>query len=98
MGAIGVALSNSPHNGLSFLVGGLLIFVNFVFLSSGWSLIFKKKLIALAVLLIVIKYAILGIIIYHAVRDSWVEPVWFALGISSFVATILVYTQRQHGI
>ncbi|MBX3040302.1 MAG: hypothetical protein KF789_06295 [Bdellovibrionaceae bacterium] len=75
-----------------------MILTNFVLLASGWYLIFQKKLIALAVFLIVIKYAILGIIIYRAVRDSWVEPVWFAMGISSFVATVLVYTQRRHGV
>lgn len=90
-------LSGGP-NALSYLIGSGVILLNFAFLAGGWWLIFSKKLIALAVFLIVSKYAISGIIIYYVIRESLADPLWLAMGISSFVATILVYTQRKNGI
>jgi hypothetical protein len=54
-------------------------------------MVFQKKLIALAVLIIVFKYAILGIIIYLLVKQSWLLPLWFAGGVSSMMVAALIY-------
>ena len=95
---MGLLILTSASSALSYLVGSGVILLNFAFLAGGWWLIFSKKLIALAVFLIVSKYAISGIIIYYVIRENIVDPLWLAIGISSFVATILVYTQRKNGI
>ncbi|MFS4458936.1 hypothetical protein [Bdellovibrio sp. HCB2-146] len=80
---------------LSYAAGSGLIFLTFVLLAWGWSLIFSKKMIALAIGIIVFKYAILGIIIYTLVKLSWFTPLWFALGVASFAISALIYAIRE---
>lgn len=89
---------NAPHNALSYGVGSGLVFVNFILLAGGWTLIFHKKLIALAVSIIVIKYAILGVLLYVLLHQPWMNIIWFVGGISSFMASALIYAKRQHGV
>lgn len=60
-------------------------------LAFAWSLIFKKKLIALAISLIVFKYAILGLIIYQLIKVTKVDLFWFSMGVASFAVSALVY-------
>jgi len=57
----------------------------------GYGLIFKKKLVALAIGIIVFKYAILGIIIFQLVKQPWLSSLWFCLGIATFAITAMVY-------
>lgn len=96
---IGLATATLPfiaaHQWLSLLLGVGTILLNFLLLAWGWSLIFKKKLIALAVGIIVFKYAILGIIIYRIVNEPWFQPLWFSLGIASFVISALIYSLSE---
>lgn len=75
----------------SYAAGGALVSGNFFTLGSILNFIFKKKLIALMVLVIVFKYAILGIIIYVLVKQSWLIPLWFAAGVSSMMMGSLIY-------
>lgn len=75
----------------AFAMGGTLVAVNFLFLGIVWGWIFNKKLIALAVSLIVFKYAILGLIIYQLIKVMLVDPFWLAMGIASFILSALVY-------
>ncbi len=75
----------------SFLSGGLLITFNFILLGIGWNLVFRKKLVALSVLIIVFKYAILGVIIYQLVNQPWLLPFWFAAGVASIMIASIVY-------
>ncbi|HEX7674443.1 MAG TPA: hypothetical protein VF412_09735 [Bdellovibrio sp.] len=84
-------LNNAPHQALSFAAGSLTILVSLALLGWGWSLIFEKKLIALAVAIIVFKYAILGIIIFTIVKLPWFNPLWFAMGVASFVISAITY-------
>lgn len=84
-------LSHSTQSAISFAAGGALIAVNFLILGIAWSLIFQKKLIALAVPLIIFKYAILGLIIYQVVQSSSIDLLWFCLGIGSFVISALIF-------
>ncbi|RYZ88882.1 MAG: hypothetical protein EOP06_10195 [Proteobacteria bacterium] len=79
------------HAVQSYLSGGLLITGNFILLGLGWKMVFSKKLIALSVLIIVFKYAILGVIIYLLVKQSWLLPFWFAAGITSIMMAALIY-------
>lgn len=82
----------STQAAIAFVAGSLVIAGNFLFLGLAWSFIFKKKLIALAVPLIVFKYAILGLIIYQLVKVISIDLFWFAMGIASFVLSALAYT------
>ncbi|WP_413289492.1 hypothetical protein [Bdellovibrio sp. HCB337] len=75
----------------SFAIGGLIVTGNFILLGLGWGVVFRKKLIALPVLIIVFKYAILGVIIYHFVKQSWMQPFWFAAGIATMMIGSLMY-------
>lgn len=96
--SIGAALLlfNGPqHAALSFVAGGLIVTGNFILLGTGWKLVFRKKLIALSVLIIVFKYAILGVIIYHFVRQTWMQPFWFAAGVASMMGASLIYVLIQ---
>lgn len=96
--AIGGALlyfTDARHGVSSYLIGGLIVMANFVLLGLGWSLVFRKKLIALSVLIIVFKYAILGVIIYHFVKQSWLQPFWFAAGVAGMMVASLIYGLTQ---
>lgn len=75
----------------SYAVGSALVAGNFLLLGTLINFIFKKKLIALMVLVIVFKYAILGIIIYLLVKQSWLVPLWFAAGVSSMMMGSVLY-------
>jgi hypothetical protein len=81
----------APLQATSFVVGSLTILLSFFLFGWGFGMIFQKKLIALAVVVIVFKYAILGIIIFKLVKALWFSPLWFSIGIASFVLSALIY-------
>ena len=85
----------APQQPLSFVTGSLVILGSFFMLGIGYGMIFKKKLIALAIGIIVIKYAILGIIIFTLVKLSWFNPLWFSMGVASFVLSAIVYALKE---
>lgn len=91
LGALLLAIFAASSQMVSFLVGSGLILLSFFLLGTGWALIFQKKLIALAVGIIVFKYAILGIIIFTIVKRPWFDPMWFAMGVASFVLSAIYY-------
>ncbi|MBO9668291.1 MAG: hypothetical protein J7501_15935 [Bdellovibrio sp.] len=95
LGVLLLAIFAASSQAVSFLVGSGLILLSFFLLGIGWSLIFKKKLIALAVGIIVFKYAILGIIIFTIVKRPWFDPLWFAMGVASFVLSAIFYAVMQ---
>ncbi len=75
---------------LSFASGAGLSFLNLAALSVTWSLILAKKLIALALGVIVFKFAILGWILYEVVRSKYLLIGWFALGMGLVVVSALI--------
>ncbi|MDG0814923.1 hypothetical protein [Bdellovibrio svalbardensis] len=91
LGSFLIAIFTAAHQGYSFLAGSLVIFLSFLMLGIGFSLIFEKKLIALAISIIVFKYAILGIIIFTIVKLPWFTPLWFAMGVASFVLSAIYF-------
>lgn len=95
LGGIILAYFYAPQHALSFVTGSLIILLSFVLLGIGYGMIFQKKLIALAIGIIVFKYAILGIIIFTLVKLSWFNPLWFSLGVASFVLSALVYALKE---
>ncbi len=91
LGSLLLAIFTAPPQVYSFLAGSLVIFISFLMLGVGFSLIFQKKLIALAISIIVFKYAILGIIIFTIVKLPWFTPLWFAMGVASFVLSAIYF-------
>jgi hypothetical protein len=84
-------LSNAGHLWASVAMGIGLIELNLLFLVFVWSLILRKKLIALVVSLIVLKYAFLGYLIYKILQDPTVHQLGFVAGLSSLLFTLLMY-------
>lgn len=95
IGGILLGYFTAAPQAYSFVAGSGLIFLSFLLLGIGWGLIFHKKLIALAVGIIVFKYAILGIIIFTIVKLPWFTPLWFAMGIASFVISAINFAVIQ---
>lgn len=88
---LGLHFYGARQEALSFIVGGFIVTGNFILLGTGWKMVFNKKLVALSVLIIVFKYAILGVIIYVVVKQNWLLPIWFAGGIASMMIASLIY-------
>lgn len=63
-----------------------------------WTLILRKKFIALSIGVIVFKYAILGMMVYYAIHKEWVTPLAFSLGIGMVVPAALIYFVMQKKI
>lgn len=93
-GALSMIMA-SPHRANNFIIGSITILLSFVLMGVGFKLIFSKKLIALAVGIIVFKYAILGIIIYTLVHRPWFNPLWFSFGVSSLILSGFYYAMKE---
>ncbi len=85
---------DTQQNSISYLLGTLIMLANLCALTVMWKLVFSKKLIALSTSIIVIKYAILGFLIYFIfskpVFGFEVSVVWFCLGIFSLIFPALI--------
>ena len=79
----------------SLYLGLLVSICNFYLILWAWSRIFLKKRIALAISVIVIKYAILGIIIYKIVSLKTYEIASFLIGMMSIILMIICYAVLQ---
>lgn len=76
------------QNSLSWIVGAMVVNVNLVAISWAWNLVLEKKLIALAVSIIVIKYALIAGLLYIFVGQSWFKALAFGAGVASFMIVL----------
>lgn len=83
---------------LSFGLGAVIAIFNFSLLVWSWQRIFRQKNIALAVGVIVFKYAILGLVAYFIVQSQKVAIVWFIGGLSILLPAILAYALTQQSL
>ena len=88
-GAVLAGFYAGPPAGFSFLAGGLFILASFGGLVLVWSLIFGKKSIALAVLVIIFKYVILGLILWSLTLQRGFSLLGFVLGLGALIFAIL---------
>jgi len=95
IGLLTALVPNARQCALSFSLGAGLMTLNIGFLAWAWSNILQKKLIALSVSLIVLKYALLGIVIYQILLDGNTQPGWFSVGLGSLLVSISLYTVRE---
>jgi hypothetical protein len=86
-----LAVTDTLHNALSYAVGVGIVLFNVITLFFVWSRFLRKKFIALALGIIVFKYAILGLIIYRLLHTSWLSPIWFCVGLGSLMLGSLIF-------
>ncbi|MFN7728915.1 MAG: hypothetical protein ACK5P7_07145 [Bdellovibrio sp.] len=90
---VGAALAGwlvSWDAALSYGIGCLFVFASAGLSAWLWGRLIAKKLVAVALLIIVFKYAIFGIILYKILLTSWVQPLWFSAGIGNIVLAALL--------
>lgn len=83
--SIALYMNSGSGMALSCLFGGTLMLFNLFGLWILWKFIFSKKSIALAVLVIIFKYVILGLILWNLNQIQWMRPLGFVLGLSSLM-------------
>lgn len=95
---LGGALLYTEQHGLSVLLGNLFGAGVTALFALAWYFGVRKKLFALALGVIVIKYAILGVGLYVVLRVWKVDPLAFSLGISTLAITAVVSTRVKNVI
>ena len=55
-----------------------------------WTFLFRKKLIAPALGIIVFKYALLGFALFHILRLDWMNLSFLLIGLTGFVVTAVI--------
>jgi|GEM_PF-1192912 len=91
VGTAALAATNTMQNALSYAMGVFIVLFNVGTLYFVWSRFLRKKFIALALGIIVFKYAILGLIIYRLLHTDWLNPIWFSVGLSSLMVGSLIF-------
>lgn len=74
---------------LSYTAGSLLMLMNFFLLYWLWRVFLFKKVIALALILIVFKYALIGFFVYKILTSSWNNPLAFSIGLLTLVPAVV---------
>lgn len=75
---------------LSVLIGGVTMLINIFGLAFFWRLVFSKKSIALAVLIIIFKYLILAAVLWSFTSMRWLSPIGFCVGLASLIFALIV--------
>ena len=91
----GALLFASPHHAISVALGCAVIGFNLPLVFWSWSRIFNKKSVALAAVIIVFKYAILGVIIYLVTSRPELDGASFLVGLISIVPTMSLFTLKN---
>lgn len=86
-----LGLFSPLHQLTGAILGAALMGINLLTIVWVWQRIFQKKSIALAASVIVIKYAILGAIIYFVLKDGKIDPIRFIVGLSSILPTMIFF-------
>lgn len=92
VGALVLQIWHSQLAAVSFIVGAVLMMLNVATLNFAWGRILTKKQVALPVGVIVIKYAILGFIIYYVATHNVLLVPWFAAGFAVVLLSAVVST------
>jgi hypothetical protein len=101
--SLGAFVFGNVDLAVAYFSGALIATLNFLALSFLWKQIFEKKHVALAAFSIVIKYAILGLIIYVFVTNQGLKTrlaetgniFAFSLGIATILVTIVILGKKS---
>jgi hypothetical protein len=80
----------SERQSFSFFIGAALSGAHLLIMIWCWQQIFNKKSVALAGSVIVIKYAVLGVIVFKVLTQRWLDALPFVAGLGAVVASIIV--------
>jgi hypothetical protein len=75
----------------SFFAGATLAIFNVLFFAIITRRIFSKKSVATTLLLIIFKYSILGIGLYLIISLNLVNLLWFVIGLSILIPSVIGY-------
>jgi hypothetical protein len=89
LGAFALLFLNGKTASMSFAVGSGISLGNLLVLTQTWPRILAKKQVALAVGVIVFKFAILGWIIYEVATSTVFSLGWVAAGLALVLPSIL---------
>ena len=92
LGTAILLVTNASQEALSFLFGSTLMLANVAVLAVVWWHILNKKLIALAVSIIVLKYAFIAILLMKVLSRPDVSTIWFCLGLATLLPTVVIYS------
>lgn len=74
----------------AFTAGALLGLFHITVMVWCWQKIFRKKAIALAVAIIVFKYAVLGSVVYEVLTRQLVDPLAFMVGLGVVLPVVML--------
>jgi hypothetical protein len=95
--AAGLAII-APVQVTSFLGGAALITINFILLAQMWRGVLDKKPVARTILIVVIKYAILGALLYIFVRELNFPLVPLFVGVSTLGLSFVIAALQAHAL
>ncbi len=85
---------------ISFLFSSMLLLINYVVLAVMWKYIILRQKTGLAALVALIKYPIIGLSIYWAGQQPWMNSIGITIGICAFliiiVLSLLIYKDRKN--
>ena len=87
-----IALAASHKEALSFFVGAFFATLNVLYLIFIVNRLFKKKSIATSLVLILLKYSIFGVGLYYLITSQLLEMIWFVVGLSIILPSILGFS------
>lgn len=96
-GSLLVLFFSAWQSALSFAAGSGLVLVNLLLLTYLWTAMLNKKLIALSLVIIVFKYALLAGLIYWIAKEGLLDLQWLSLGLATLVITSLVSRTVKFG-
>lgn len=73
-----------------------LLLVNLIGLYFIYKAVAQKKSIALVVVVIILKYPLLGYIVVKMTRQSWFETFGLVVGFITFLSSIVIVTLLKH--
>lgn len=90
LGSLLVLFLKAWQPALSFGAGSSLVLVNLLLLTYLWTAMLNKKLIALSLLIIVFKYALLAGLIYWIAKQGLLDLFWLSIGLATLVITSVI--------
>jgi hypothetical protein len=77
---------------VSAFAGVVIVTVSVGFMAWAIQRLLEKKSVALAGMVIVIKYLLLGVALYWIIQQPWAHIAWVASGIGTVVLTAVFYS------
>ncbi len=90
MSFILLKINNLESVMISFFAGAGLAILNVAALYISWKKILEKKNLVLSVSVIVLKYPILGFLLYEVVHLKQISLGWFMVGMGTFLPAVLL--------